>query len=279
MNRSEFISNIRTITQSDSTDLPDSLCNLFLQQAWEHCAYSKPNWPFYRQTWTYTFAGTGGAYTVTQKQLMAGSDNSAENASPATPNSIEAIYDTLRDNKLAFIDNATFDRIFRANDTTTGDPRCYTVEQGQWSNNTITNVGWTTTFTIKLWPIPTNAVNYTLRIEGFREPISFVQTNDGYSSGTVPGGYYNSTAASAIPDMPVAFHNAILNYAIGLAFAHLDEGDRSQFHTALCDQILAQQEKVWFSGPTMDGPIIIGGGTKRGAYNTPPARLKFDWEV
>lgn len=281
MNRSQFISNIRTIAQSDSTDLPDSLCELFLQQAWEHCAYSKPNWPFYRATWTHAFTGTGSAYTITQKTLIAANQASpwvAGSPPPANPNSIEAIYDVTNDNKLAFVDNREFDKLLRANDTTTGEPRCYTVQQGQWTDSVIDNIGWTTTFTIKMWPIPANGETYDLRIEGFREPVSFVQTNDDYTSGTVPGGYYSSTATNAVPDMPIAFHNAILNYAIGLALAHLDEGDRSQFHTVLCDQILAQQEKVWFSGPSHDGPVVLGSGTKRGAYNRLPARLKYDFE-
>ncbi len=281
MNRSQFLDNIRTVTQADSTELPDATLLIYLQQAWEHCAYYKPNWPFYRQTWTHAFAGDGSTYQITQKTLIAANQASpwvAGTPSPATPNSIEAVYDTTSDNKLSFIDNAEFEKLYRANDTTTGDPRCYTITQGQWSNSVIDNIGWTTTFTIKLWPIPSDGVTYNLRFDGFREPVSFVQTNDGYTSGTVPGSYYSSTASSAIPDMPIAFHNAILNYAIGLAFAHLDEGDRVVFHTTLCDQILAQQEKVWFRAPVLDGPIVFGGGQKRGAYNTLPARLTYDWE-
>lgn len=278
MNRTNFYDNIRTLTQTDSTDLPDSLLAIFVDEAWRHCAYWKPNWPFYRQTWTYALVGTGSLSTLTVKSLIAGADNVAEYAQPATPNSIEAVYDTTQDNKLAFVDNAEFDKLYRANDTTTGDPRCYTIEQGQWSNNTITNVGWNVSFTFKFWPIPSDGVTYNLRFEGFREPISFVATNDGFSSGTVPGGYYNSSASSAIPDMPVAFHEAILHYATGQAFAYLDEGDRSVYYSAKCDNVLAMQEKVWFRGPVMDGPLVLGSGSRRGVYDGLPARLRYPWE-
>ena len=281
MNRSQFYDNIRLVTQTDTADLPNATLDLLLQQAWEHCAYAKSQWPFYRATWTHAFEGDGTAYTITQKTLIAANQASpwvAGQPSPMLPNSIEGVYDTTRDNKLAFVDNAEFKKLYRANDTTTGDPRCYTITQGQWSNSVIDNIGWTTAFTIKLWPIPADGVTYNLRFEGFREPVSFVQTNDAYTSGTVPGGYYSSTAASAVPDMPIAFHNAILNYAIGLAFSYIDEPERSNYHTALCDQILAQQEAVWFRAPMNDGPVVLGGGNRRGVYNTLPARLKYDWE-
>lgn len=277
MNRTNFYDNIRTITQSDSTDLPDTLLAIFVDEAWRHCAFWK-QWPFYRQTWTYTLTGTGSLSTITVKQLIAGADNVAETAQPATPNSIEAVFDTTNDRKLAFVDNAEYDRLLRENPDNVGDPRCYTVEQGQWKNNTITNVGWHVDFTFKFWPIPSNAAVYALRFEGFREPISFVTTADGYSSGTVPGGYYSATPASAVPDMPTEFHEAILHYAIGQAFAYLDEGQRSMYYNAKCDNVLALQENRWFKGPTLDGPLVLNSGMRTGVYNQLPARLKYDFE-
>lgn len=278
MNRSEYYTNVRLITQTDSTDLPDSTINLFLEEAWQHCAYWKPNWPFYRQTWTYTLTGTGTLFSFTMKELIAGATTTATVAAPAGPNAIEAIFDTLRDNKLAFVDNAEFNKLYRANDTTTGDPRCYTIEQNQFALSGANNIGWEAGFTVKVWPIPTNAVAYTLRLEGFREPISFVNTPVGYVSGTVPGGYYSATAASAYPDMPTPFHEAILHYAIAQAFAYLDDGQRSTYFAAKADNVLALQESNWFRGPTKDGPMRLNNGTRRGIHNMIPARLRYDFE-
>jgi hypothetical protein len=278
MNRNEMYTNIRLVTQTDTTDLPNTTCDLFLEQAWQHAAYWKAQWPFYRKTWTYTFAGDGTDFAFTSKELVAGGTTTATVAHPAAPNSIEAIYDTLRDNKLAFVDNAEFNRLLRANDTTTGDPRVYTIEQNEYADSGTTNLAWQPGFTVKMWPIPSASTNYTLRIEGFREPISFVTPPQGYVSGTVPGGYYSSTATSAVPDMPTPFHEAILNYAIGLAFAYLDEGDRSVYYSALADNKLIQLEAHWFRAPATDGPVVLNGGQKRGAYNTLPGRLRYDYE-
>ncbi len=274
MNRSEIYSNIRTITQTDSTDLPDATLALFTDEAWRHCAYwpAQP-WPFYRTAWTYTFSGDGSAYTITHKQLIAGADTTAENNSLAAPNAVEGVYDTTNDRKLRFIDSAEFERLYRTNDTTTGAPLYYTVTQGQWTTQSL-STGWYVDLTIKLWPIPTNGSSVALRIEGFREPVSFVSLPDGASAAI--GGYYNATAASAVPDMPTPFHEAIQNYAIGQAFAYLDEGDRSVYFTTKCDNLLVMLEARWFSGPTKDGPLVVNGG--RGWNTSLPDRLRYDFE-
>lgn len=269
---------IRLITQSDTNDLPDTTCDYLLQEAWEHCAYAKTYWPFYRQTWTHTFTGDGSAYTFSSANLQdPGATGDATAFRPASPNAIEAVFDTSNDRQLAFVDAAEFNKIYQRNPSSVGDPRCYTVEQGQWDESALGNVGWDVSFNIKLWPIPSNAGSYPLVIEGYREPQSFVVLNED-ATGTALGPYYDATAANAVPDMPVAFHDAILNYAIGLAFAFLDEGDRTLFFMTLCDNILAQQETVWFRAPSLDGPVILNGGTKRGVYDMLPARLRYDWE-
>lgn len=278
MKLSAFRSNLRTITQTDSTELPDALCDIFIEEAWRHCAYWKPNWPFYRQQWTYAFVGNGTASTVTVKQLIAGGDTTAEYAPPASPNSIESVFDTTRDNKLAFLDNSEFDILFRDNDTTVGDPRCYSIQGGQWSNTSaIANVGWTVENVIKLWPIPSSGVTHNLVINGYREPINFVARGEDASADTI-GGYQNTTPASAEPDMPISFHEAILWYAVGQAFAYLDEGDRSVYYNAKCDNVLALQENLWFMAPVHDGPVVFGGGSRRGHYQRVPARLRYDFE-
>lgn len=273
-----YRSNIRTLTQSDTTDLPDALCDIFIEEAWRHCAYWRPNWPFYRQQWTYAFVGDGSTSTITVKKLIAGGTTSATVAIPSTPSSIESIFDNTRDVKLAFMDNAEFDRTFRANDTTTGDPRCYAVQSGQWTNSPgITNIGWLSDFLIKLWPIPTSGVTYNLIVNGFREPINFVAKGEDAASAH-PAGYYSATASSAEPDMPISFHEAILWYAVGAAFAYLDEGDRSTYYSAKCDNVLALQENLWFRAPGGES-LVLNGGSRLGVYNGIHDRLRFDFEA
>lgn len=271
-----MIANIRTLTQSDSTELPDALCLTFLEQAWRHCAYWKKDWPFYRQTWTYTLVGDGTRNTVTAKQLVAGADNTAEVARPGSPNSIEQVFDTTNDRRLQYKEPADLRRMIYGSPTLS-EPRYWTVEQGQWNNETITNVGWDVSFTLYVWPTPASGESYALRLEGWREPINFTTTEHGYSSGTVPGGYYSTTAAQAVPDMPPAFHEAILNYAIGQAFTFLDEGDRALFYITMCDNTLLQQEDIWFRAAPSDGPLVIGKGkTTRWGHGSD--RLRYDFE-
>jgi hypothetical protein len=130
---------------------------------------------------------------------------------------------------------------------------------------------------VNVYPIPSNGSTYVLRLEGWREPISFVTTNEAYVSGTVPGGYYSATAGSSIPDMPQPFHEAILNYAIGLTYAFLDEGDRSMFYVALCDNAIVQQEDIWFRSSPSDGPLVVGKG-KTTSPGRMLGRLRYDWE-
>ena len=270
-----MISNIRTLTDTDSTDLPDSLCQIFLSEAWRHAAHWKPYWPFYRTTWTYTFTGDGTAYSFTATNLVDPNGDTVPTAMmPAAPNAIEAVFDTTNDVKLKFLDAAEFDRLYRANDDTTGDPRYYTVAQTQYVDDSV-DWGWQTGLTFKLWPIPSNGDSIALVIEGFREPINFSEVNEG-GDGTDVGGYYSATAANAVPDMPEAFHEAILWYAVGQAFAYLDEGDRSLFYIAKADNVLALQENRWFRGPTLDGPLVLNSG--RGYTSGLKARLKYDFE-
>lgn len=269
-------SRLRDLTQTDSSEISDVLANLFIEEGWRHCAYWHPHWPFYRQTWTYSLAGP--LNTITSKQLVAGADNVAEVALPATPNSIVGIFDATNDRKLEFVPYDSFMDLALLHPDTTGDPRRWTIEQGQFKDETITNIGWAVAFTIRLWPTPPSGDTYNLEFYGFREPISFVDTNDGYGSGTVPGGYYSTTAATAIPDMPIPFHEAILWYAVGQAFAYLDEGDKTVFYSAKADNILRQQEAVWFRLPPSDQPIVMGSDGL-GFATRRRHRLPYQWEI
>lgn len=267
---------IREITQVDAGEISDGLADSFLSEAWRHCAFWKTDWPFYRQTWTHTFVGDGANDTITMKDLVAGATDEATVARPATPNAIEQVFDVTRQRQLRHLDPADFNKLRYGSSgvTSSGDPTHWTVVAGQYRNDTIENVGWDVGFDIRIWPVPTTTVE--LRLEGTREPINFAEPSYGYVAGDVPGGYHNAEPELAVPDMPPAFHQAILNYAIGLAFTFLDEGDRSLFYIQLCDNILVQQEDNWFRLPPSDGPLRINGGNRFDQHL--PSRMRFDWE-
>lgn len=266
---------LRSLTQTDSDEIPDTLADHFLETAWQHCSAWKANWPFYRKTWTYTFAGDASTDSFTLWELVDdGSDSDADVALPAMPNSIEQVFDVTNNRRLLYMDIADYRRVRYGTDLgRTGDATHWSFEGGEYTNSGLTNVGWDVAAKFYLWPLPATSV--TLRIEGWRQPISFVTLNEG-ASGTPAGGYYSATAANAVPDMPAPFHEAILNYAIGQAFVYLDEGDRALFYIQLCDNKLALLEDQWFRAVPSDGPIVMNGKPR---WTTAlPERLRYDFE-
>lgn len=260
-------SNIRTLTQTDSTELPDALVDMMLSESLQHCSSWTRYWPFYRNSWSVSLLAAD--YDITLQNLI---DPAASGATTAYHfmrlNQITSVIDTTNDVPLKWV---TWDELIAMRETTTSSatgPICWSFSNVAVADTI--NLGYVSPWLIYIFPTPTDAV--TIRIDGYRDPIDWVTALDGGTSDV--GGYI----AAGEPDMPHPFHPAIQNFAVGLALAYLDEGDRSMFYMALADNILRQQQEIWLSTPQSGAPLIVGGdGTS--ALGQLPSRLRYPWEV
>jgi hypothetical protein len=265
--KAEMRTNIRTVTQTDSTELPDATIDMMLSEALQHCAYYVRYWPFYRNNWTVSQLANDFDLTLTGL-VDQDANNTATLYHFTRQNQITQIVDTTNNRTLEWI---TWEEMVALREIGTGTGTGPT--QWAFSNSSVADtidVGYVSPWTIYFYPTPSAA--YSLRIDGFRDPIDWVDALDGGSSDV--GGYI----AAGEPDMPHTFHPAIQNYATGLALAYLDEGDRSIFYLTLAENVLRQQQEIWTSMPQSNAPLVMGGDGLT-YTKTLPRRLRYSWET
>lgn len=99
---------------------------------------------------------------------------------------------------------------------------------------------------IDLDPVPTRVETITVR--GYRKPVDWV-----------------SIGAAATSDLPEPFDRAILEWALGRAYAHQDEPDTSVYFLDMSDGRLTELRKRFDDvGPAED--IVFNGGGPRAQY-------------
>lgn len=148
MTAAEIRNTVRSITDLDATDLPDSLLNLYIRDGYYRILDVEKRWPFLEVTFTLTTQANVRAYDVSSLT----SEPVAQVASIVDNTGVGA--------RLSMIGYDAGEGVYLGSYDTSGDPLFYAV----WGNQ------------IHLYPKPNNSRQLTCR--GYREPIDW-QTEGG----------------------------------------------------------------------------------------------------
>lgn len=102
---------------------------------------------------------------------------------------------------------------------------------------------------IFLWPQP--IANETLQVYGYRAPLDFV-----------------AAGGSSAPDLPVDFHQAVLEWVMAKSYLFEDDPEMAAIHRQTFDDLLA----VYVSDevqPDPVAPLIFGGGGSTNSSGAP----------
>ena len=111
---------------------------------------------------------------------------------------------------------------------------------------------------IRVFPTPDAA--YEIDVFGWRKPVNWV-----------------SEGAGGVSDLPEEFDDAILAYALGMAYAQQDEGQTSVFWLNLADVHLVQLEDAVDQMPPVD--LVMNGRPRYVWAVETPGRIPFTFEV
>lgn len=142
---------VRTSLDTDADELPDTLLNVFVEEAFDHAMNSSNQWSFYATVNTISTAAGTQAYDF---------GSATPHAGIAQP--LQSIVDVRGDNfTLANLSHQTVRASMRRTSPSSARP---------W--------GWSEHGTsLYLWPIPDSV--YTLEIAGYREPLDWMAGGDG----------------------------------------------------------------------------------------------------
>jgi len=140
----ELRSVVRTQTQTDSGDLPDSTIDTYLQQGFERTINGETQWPFYAQTWD--LVRDPAESTI----VLPGDVN---------PPGIMTLGNTDTGMRLGMVPQEFAESRFLALTPTSGGPATYSV----WGD------------TLYLWPAPAgNNGHLNYRLRGYRRPVTWL---------------------------------------------------------------------------------------------------------
>lgn len=135
---------VRNTVELDSTDIPDTLIDLFVQEGFDHIAHSERRWAFYESSYTFSSVASQRTYTLS------------------------SIAPTLES-----IDGIEHDLWMLL-------PISHQLAQGQYAGSSVTGVP--TNFSVwgdilYLWPTPSDARTFTMR--GYRGPTDWIASGSG----------------------------------------------------------------------------------------------------
>jgi len=146
MNRGEIKTLAREITDLDTTDVSDTLLEMYVKDGFERIVSIERRWPSYETSSTLvTVAGT-------QSYLVSG-------VASGVFREITSLYDQSNGYRLTYIGHDEAEGSYYGANVT-GTPRYYS----QWASS------------IWMWPTPTEAITYTAR--GYRLPLETWQASD-----------------------------------------------------------------------------------------------------
>jgi hypothetical protein len=148
--KADILDAVRTITELEEDDIPDSLLELFLRDGYNRVVDLERRWPFLEVTFTLTCTAGQQAYTIND----------------FTNDDIREVISLVKDNslRLSYIDYDEAETQFLAVETPVGRPTFFSFWNGQ----------------IHLFPKPTE--NYELTVRAYRYPDDWV------TAGTEPDG-------------------------------------------------------------------------------------------
>lgn len=145
---SNYRTDIRAITDLDSTDLPDATLDMFLRDGARYAQrFNQGLWPFFEELWTFDTVDEQAAY-----------DMDTEVAEDHASDYLVAQIRTVRRDDLTLIpwNRDTYERTVRVDATTEGKPSYWTL----WGEN------------LTLYPVPDGI--YTLTVRGWRKGMNWI---------------------------------------------------------------------------------------------------------
>ena len=139
---------VRSITDLDATDLPDSLLNVYLRDGYYRILYLEKRWSFLEKTFTFSTVAEQRAYTI----------------SDFTADPIGQVVSIVDNNNIGFrldmVGHDMAEQTYVGSYDTSGDPLFYSIWEGK----------------VHLFPKPNNV--RTLVVRAYREPIDWI-TSEG----------------------------------------------------------------------------------------------------
>lgn len=135
---------VRNTVELDSTDIPDSVIDLFVQEGFDRIVSDQPRWSFYETNFSFTTVTSQRAYTFASISSTLGDIDGVEHSSwlllPISHQLAQGQY---------------------AGSNVTGTPTNFSV----WNNS------------LYLWPTPSAAI--TISVYGYRNPTDWVAAGSG----------------------------------------------------------------------------------------------------
>lgn len=134
---------VRTQTQTDASDLPDSTIDTYLQQGYERTINAETEWPFFAKSWDVT--------------LTAGEASVALPGDVSEPG-IRALVDKSTHYRLDMVPQEWAEDAFRGNNVGTMGPMMFSV----WGGS------------LALWPAIGLSADRAYTLRGYRVPLSWI---------------------------------------------------------------------------------------------------------
>lgn len=139
MNLQELRDAVRAQLDTDEDELPNTLVNLFLNDAYARTIQMEERWPFFESSWSLSSVADTSAYTL-----------------DTTISALVQVLDTASDFVLAQLDHAVATRAYGDGSASSGVPTYWS----EWAGS------------IYLWPRPNTVRTYSLI--GYRKPTDWI---------------------------------------------------------------------------------------------------------
>lgn len=143
MNLSDIRSKVRSITDMDTTDLPNDVLDMYIKDGYQRMIALERRWPFFQKSYTMTTVADQGSYEITS----IGSGDIRE---------ITSIVDTTAGGfRLTLIAHEDAEAVWNGTGDLIGRPLHFSLWEGK----------------VFIWPRPNAA--YTFSLRGYRKPVDW----------------------------------------------------------------------------------------------------------
>lgn len=226
---------IRGHLEVDDEELPDTLLNIYLQEAFDRTMAADNRWPRYEKTWTLTKA----AYDPNDADLPDQPDTITLPVDLNIP-SIMSVVSAADGYRLVAINHENAEDLFAPTTMiSVGAPIYYSVWGGL----------------MYLWPHLGQDISADFQLRAYRQPVW-------------------SNSAADIPDLDPRLHVTLSYFAMSLAYAAQEDDVLEAIYLARWDRDLRQQLKMMME-PVRHRPLVLHGGAPIGGVapyviNVPP---------
>jgi hypothetical protein len=143
MNLSDIRSKVRSITDMDTTDLPNDVLDMYIKDGYQRMIALERRWPFFQKSYTLTTVAEQGSYDIS----AIGSGDIRE--------IISVVDRTAGGLRLTLVSHDDAEALWNNTTDTNGRPLHFSLWEGK----------------VFIWPRPNAA--YTLALRGYRKPVDW----------------------------------------------------------------------------------------------------------